>query len=107
MTTWHAPDSQAFDLRRGIKLAAAAYASRTKREPVSMVQARFESPDDDGIVVLLTVQDVAALLKCSVSSLNKWRLRQTGPPFVRVGSRVRYRLADVQAYIANQTRTST
>src|SRR5215831_17018568 len=39
---------------------------------------------------LLTVHETAALLRCSVHSLNKWRLTGSGPRFVRVGSRVRY-----------------
>lgn len=56
---------------------------------------------------LLTVQEVAAILRCSVSSLNKWRLSGAGPRFVRVGSRVRYRPADVVAYVHEQTRIST
>jgi len=56
---------------------------------------------------LLTVQEVAALLRCSVSSLNKWRLTGQGPRFVYVGHRVRYRSTDIAAYIAERTRTST
>ena len=46
---------------------------------------------------LLTVQEVAAQLRCSVSSLNKWRLTGNGPRFVYVGARVRYRAADTPA----------
>lgn len=56
---------------------------------------------------LLTVQEVAVILRCSVSSLNKWRLSGLGPRFVRVGSRVRYAPADVVAYVSKQTRAST
>jgi len=56
---------------------------------------------------LLTVQEVAAILRCSVSSLNKWRLLGRGPRFVRVGSRVRYVPSDVIAYVREQTRSST
>jgi predicted DNA-binding transcriptional regulator AlpA len=55
----------------------------------------------------LTVQQVAALLQCSVSSLNKWRVFGGGPRFVRVGSRVRYRPSDIAAFVAEQTRSST
>ena len=46
-------------------------------------------------------------LRCSVSSLNKWRLTGRGPPFVYVGHLVRYRPADLNAYIAARTVTST
>ena len=56
---------------------------------------------------LLTVRETARLLRCSVSSLNKWRLTGDGPRFVYVGSRVRYRPSDIAAYVANQTRVST
>ena len=56
---------------------------------------------------LLTVQETAALLKCSVSALNKWRIQGLGPPFVRIASCVRYREADVAKYLAGQLRVST
>ena len=48
---------------------------------------------------LMTVQEVAAILRCSVSSLNKWRLTGLGPKFVRVGARVRYQPRDVATFI--------
>jgi excisionase family DNA binding protein len=56
---------------------------------------------------LLTVEEVAELLRCSVSCLNKWRVLGVGPHFVRIGKRVRYHRAAVAAYIAQQTRVST
>jgi hypothetical protein len=56
---------------------------------------------------LLTVGEAAAILRCSVSSLNKWRLRGSGPKFLYVGRRVRYRAADLAAFIAASTRFST
>jgi excisionase family DNA binding protein len=55
----------------------------------------------------LTVTEVAALLRCSKSSLDKWRLSGAGPKFVRVGSRIRYRAVDVAEFVAVQTRRST
>src|SRR5262245_7378823 len=56
---------------------------------------------------LLTVGEVAEWLRCSVSSLNKWRLSGNGPHFVYVGRRVRYRPSAVQAFITSETRGST
>jgi Helix-turn-helix domain len=56
---------------------------------------------------LLTVQEVAALLHCSVSALNKWRLFGRGPHFIKVERRVRYWPSDVAAYVAAAMRTST
>jgi predicted DNA-binding transcriptional regulator AlpA len=63
--------------------------------------------DGSGLQSLLNVCEVAALLRCSASSLNKWRLDGSGPMFVRVGSRVRYRRADVIGWVNAQTRSST
>jgi hypothetical protein len=60
-----------------------------------------------GPPVLLTVGEVALLLRCSISSLNKWRVFGRGPDFVKVGSRVRYRLADIAAWVKDETRSST
>jgi predicted DNA-binding transcriptional regulator AlpA len=56
---------------------------------------------------LLTTQEVAKFLQVSVSALNKWRLFGTGPKFIKVERRVRYRLSDIAAYLAASTRTST
>jgi excisionase family DNA binding protein len=56
---------------------------------------------------LLTTDEVAALLRLSASILNKWRLSGRGPTYVKVGTRVRYRLEDVAAFIAASTRSST
>ena len=56
---------------------------------------------------LLTVGEAADLLKISKSSLDKWRVWGRGPRFIKVERRVRYRPADLAAYIANQTRSST
>jgi hypothetical protein len=56
---------------------------------------------------LLTVGEAAAILRCSVASLNKWRLNGLGPKFVYVGRRVRYTPAAIAAFIAASTRNST
>ena len=56
---------------------------------------------------LLTVGETAALLRCSIHALNKWRLTGSGPRFVYVGRRVRYRRADLASFVANSTRRST
>ena len=63
--------------------------------------------DADEIDPLLTVRETAALLRCSVHSLNKWRLTGSGPRFVRVGSRVRYRRSAIADFIEKSTRVST
>jgi Helix-turn-helix domain len=56
---------------------------------------------------LLTVGEAAAVLRCSVASLNRWRLTGEGPRFIYVGRRVRYARAALADFIAASTRRST
>ena len=64
-------------------------------------------PPFDPLEPLVTVNEAAAILRCSTHSLNRWRLTGGGPKFVYVGRRVRYRRADLAAFIAASTRNST
>lgn len=50
---------------------------------------------------------VAKLLTCGVKTLQAWRTRGGGPPFVRVGRLVRYRDRDLQQWIESRLATST
>lgn len=57
-----------------------------------------------------TIVDVfAAARRCglSVSTLNKLRLTGGGPRFAKLGRAVRYRVADVDAWIEASLRNST
>jgi predicted DNA-binding transcriptional regulator AlpA len=51
---------------------------------------------------LLTSKEVAAMLGISPTRLCVWRGDGQGPAWVKVGRLVRYRLHDVQAWIAGQ-----
>ena len=51
---------------------------------------------------LLTDREVATRLAVSISAVRKWRFEGRGPTFVRIGRAVRYRLADVEAYVDRQ-----
>lgn len=55
--------------------------------------ARMTSPR------LLTPVETAAVLGTSVSTLKRWRAAGTGPPWRRLGGRVRYPASAVEAYI--------
>jgi excisionase family DNA binding protein len=55
----------------------------------------------------LTTEKLAEFLNISVQTLNKWRWEGKGPRFVKLGSRVVYDQADVEAYMAQQVRRST
>ncbi|MGH7535282.1 MAG: helix-turn-helix transcriptional regulator [Gemmatimonadales bacterium] len=48
---------------------------------------------------LLWAEDVAVLLGVPVKTLYQWRYKGVGPAGVRVGRHLRYREADVEAWI--------
>ena len=48
---------------------------------------------------LLTVEEVAARLRISPGSLYNLRYGSAAPPAIRIGSRLRWRRADVEAWI--------
>jgi predicted DNA-binding transcriptional regulator AlpA len=50
---------------------------------------------------LLDESAVAALTGLDRHTLATWRCRRKGPPFLRLGRAVRYREADVRAWLAS------
>jgi len=52
---------------------------------------------------LLNEHEVATSCSISVLTLRKWRSQKRGPQFVKLGVLVRYRPADVDAWIAAQS----
>jgi excisionase family DNA binding protein len=60
--------------------------------------------DDD----LLTVAEAADLLGLATDTLDHWRMMpERGPAFVKMGRAVRYRRADLLAFVQRSRRTST
>jgi len=51
---------------------------------------------------LWTVQEVSEYLGVPVGTLYQWRYRRIGPRAARVGRHLRYRPADVQAWLDQQ-----
>jgi hypothetical protein len=49
----------------------------------------------------------AQLLDLRVKTLRRWRWAGKGPRFIKLGSAVRYRLADLDEFIAAGQRSST
>jgi len=47
----------------------------------------------------LTAQQVAQMTGFSLKSLEAMRHKRNGPPYLKVGTRVRYRADDVRAWI--------
>ena len=57
---------------------------------------------------MLNQREAAKLIGVSPFTMNGWRHRRTGPPFIRISSRcVKYRRADVLAWLeARRVETS-
>ena len=56
---------------------------------------------------LLDERELAARLGLSLSTLRNWRVARRGPAYVKVGMRsVRYRLADVEQFLADGERNA-
>ena len=55
----------------------------------------------------LTHKELARRWTISHRTLERWRYTGEGPQFMKIGGRVAYRLEDVEAYEAEQTRQAT
>jgi hypothetical protein len=51
---------------------------------------------------LLTPTELAERWQVSPRTLERWRWLRTGPSFLKIGTAVRYRLEDVEAFEAAQ-----
>lgn len=51
---------------------------------------------------LLSVEELAGLLKVPTGTIYAWRSRRLGPPGVRVGRYVRFKVEDVEEWIEAQ-----
>ena len=56
-------------------------------------------------VTLLRTPDVAKMLGVSITKLEHMRCAGQGPTWIRVGRSVRYKPADIDAYLAANTVT--
>lgn len=56
---------------------------------------------------LVTPEDLAELLSVTTGQLAQMRYLGTGPKYVKVGTRVRYSLSDVRAWLDAQRRART
>ncbi len=56
---------------------------------------------------LFVPEEAARFLRSNIRTLERWRSTGTGPPYVKVGRRVAYRLRDLEAWVERQTRQHT
>ena len=59
-------------------------------------------PVPDTILRHLNQRDLADRWRMSVRTLERWRLSRQGPPFLKLGGRVVYRIVDIEAFEAAQ-----
>lgn len=57
--------------------------------------------------VYLDTQDAAERMDLSPRTLEQWRVKGGGPPFMKIGGGVRYDRADLDQWLASRKRRST
>ena len=65
---------------------------------LTMMEGALFDPD-----TVYTAEDVAARGIANYSTLAKWRMARSGPPFIRLGKRVGYQGRDLNDWIEAQT----
>ena len=86
-----------------------ALAARLTADAEALRRTAAETPSTPtaaGPESFLDIGQLAELLGLSRSAIYGLRYQGDGPPFIRIGSRVRYRPSDVDAWLAEQTDTS-
>ena len=68
------------------------------------MSAQTHAPDDSP---LLDTDRAARYLGSNARTLERWRTEGTGPKFVKVGRRVHYRRATLDAWILQRERSNT
>ena len=58
-------------------------------------------------MTLLTVSEAARLLRLSKRTLERYRVSGLGPKYLKCGRCVRYRVSDIETWLADRTVTST
>jgi excisionase family DNA binding protein len=72
---------------------------KTQHERVPGTRHPGLFPGQDDRDVLLSREEVAAYLRCSLPTLELWARNGDGPKVVRVGRAIRYRLSDVRSFV--------
>ena len=55
----------------------------------------------------VSAKEAARILGVHPNTLCKWRIQGKGPPFVKIGGRIRYRLSEVSAWADQRTYLNT
>lgn len=60
-----------------------------------------EQTSDVLVSPLRDSREIAAFLRVSESTLSRWRAEKKGPPFIRIGGVTRYRIEQVEQWLAS------
>ena len=85
-----------------MRAGEAAQAEQSTSEPGALARAIVAPLPAESLQALLTVGQVAEYLNVPRQRLYDWRWRGEGPPAFKVGQSLRYRLADVEAWLEAQ-----
>jgi len=90
---------------REAELRLREVSSHTTKEATMTHQSHPNDPPPAGDE-LLTISEVAAIVRAPLATLRYWRHLGTGPRSFRLGRRVVYRLGDLRAWIDAQADAS-
>ena len=88
---------------RGAELRLGQVSSHTTKEPTMTHQRHPNDPPPAGDE-LLTISEVAAIVRAPIATMRYWRHLGTGPRSFRVGRGVRYWRHDVTDWLHQQSR---
>lgn len=56
---------------------------------------------------LLTIGELAEMVRVPPATVRRWLYRRSGPPPLKVGRHIRFRPADVEAWLASRRKEAT
>ena len=74
--------------------------SRVPGEPPAGAVAVGFAPPEEGPSLLLTIDEVAMLVRMSTRNIQRWKSAGWFPKEVNIGGSVRWRRADIVAWVA-------
>ena len=80
--------------RRGLRSSNVAQTPTQEEADVGQTME-----EQRAIEILLKEHDVARITALSVKSVRRWRLKDLGPRYIKIGGSVRYRSSDLQAFL--------
>ena len=90
---------------RRAELRLGQVSSHTTKE-LTMTHQRHPNDPPPAGDELLTISEVAAIVRAPIATMRYWRHLGNGPRSFRVGRRVVYRVADLQPWIDDQASAS-